>query len=412
MTKLPINTKVRAILDSTPLIEASEEQIREKLSWMKSPRQRLLFLQDGLINTMCFPSYYGAFFILNLERHFDGEMNEEQLDRFVDILLDKIEIPYLKAVHPKADIEGHFSALLRDRHRDSRESYLVDRINEHDCLPDWKAASRLSIDPRTAIMHMVTKAAPIAIALGRNPAEVFESLDRELGKATDALYPQPDISRYSHDRYLDHFLIGYPELWHLAGADASRFLGAPMIKQLPSGRLVADKPVVNAKAGNPLIRKGGDHLNRGLSGFILDYLQGFDPSMLDAQNLLLDGSRSAAWMDRCPNLEEGLGLLSKLSFFGIAHPALNRIKGVATRLPDEGQKGLIQQYLEHGSTDTERLTQAIFRARPELYDWALEQCHGYSAVRRLAKIKPLTSGQISKLDPKIKRQLLEGDLGV
>lgn len=72
---------------------------------------------------------------------------------------------------------------------------------------------------------------------------------------------------------------------------------------------------------------------------------------------------------------------------------------VATRLPEEGQKGLVRQYLDHGSTVTERLTQAIFQARPELHNWAFGQCSSYAAVARLAKIKRLSSEQIGRLEP-------------
>lgn len=61
---------------------------------------------------------------------------------------------------------------------------------------------------------------------------------------------------------------------------------------------------------------------------------------------------------------------------------------------------------------TERLTQAIFQARPELYDWAFEQCHGYTVVARLAKIKRLTGEQIGRLEPSVKRRLLEVELEV
>ncbi len=410
MTKLPINTKIRAILDSTPLIEATEEQIRKKFWWMKNPRQKLLFMDDGLINTMCFPGYYGAFFILNLERHREGLLSDDQLDRFVDILLDKIEIPYLKAVHPNADIEGVFTALLCDRRIKGCESYLTDRINAYGALPSWKRASKG--DKRPAIMDLVLRDAPFAIALGQSPVAVLEQLQKELWKAVLDLDVNPAREQHLFDRYLDHFLIGYPELWPLVGADASRFLGAPMIKQLASFRLTADKSVVNGKSGKPLVRKGGDHHEQELAGFVLDYLQGFDPTVLDAKHLLLDGSRSQAWLDRCPNLETGLRMLSKLSLFGIPHPALKRINQAAVRLTDDGQKGLVIDYLERGSSLTEQMTRAIFQARPELYDWALEQCRGYAAVMHLAKIKPLTSEQIGKLEPGIKRRLLEGDLGI
>lgn len=119
--------------------------------------------------------------------------------------------------------------------------------------------------------------------------------------------------------------------------------------------------MINGKSGHPLVGKGGERLEQELSGFVLDYLSAIDSSVLDAKHLLLDGSRSHAWLDRCLNLESRLDLLSLLCHYGVSHPALKRIKQVATRLPEEGQKGLVRQYLDHGSTVTERLTQAIFR---------------------------------------------------
>ena len=134
--------------------------------------------------------------------------------------------------------------------------------------------------------------------------------------------------------------------------------------------------------------------------------------MLDARHLLLDGSRSQAWLDRCPNLEDGLDVLSRLCHYGVTHPALKRIKSVASRLPEDGQKGLVRQYLDHGSNITERLTQAIFQAKPEMQDWAVEQCRGYAAVARLAKIRRLTGEQIGRLAPGMRHRLPEGELGV
>ncbi len=169
---------------------------------------------------------------------------------------------------------------------------------------------------------------------------------------------------------------------------------------------------MNGKAGTPLIGKGGERYKPELSGFVLDYLQALDPSVLDARHLLLDGSRSQAWIDRCPNLENGLDVLSRLCHYGVTHPALKRIKSVASRLPEDGQKGLVRQYLDHGSAVTERLTQAILQAKPEPYDWAFDQCSGYAAVARLAKIRRLTGEQIGRLEPSVKRRLLEGDLWV
>lgn len=112
MPQLPINPIIRARLDKAPLIEATEYEIKMTV-WFEKPRNRMLFLRDGLIDTQCFPAFYGAFFVLNLERHLAGDLDEEQLDHFVSILLDNVQIPYLKAVHPQADIEGHFTAYQR-----------------------------------------------------------------------------------------------------------------------------------------------------------------------------------------------------------------------------------------------------------------------------------------------------------
>jgi len=409
MTPLPINPKIRARLDKAPLIEATEHEIKMKV-WFEKPRNRMLFLRDGLIDTQCFPSYYGAFFVLNYERHLDGLLDEDQLDRFVGILLDRIEIPYLKAVHPQADIEGLFTALLRDRRCYSRESYLVDRINRYGRLPSWRRARKG--DPRSPIMDLVLRDGPFAIALGHSPTVVLEQLQQELWKAVLDLDVHPAREQHLFDRYLDHFLIGYPDLWPVVGANAARFLGAPMIKQFAGDGFSADKSVINGNAGKPLVRKGGEHYEQDLSGFVLDYLSSLDPAVLDAQHLLLDGSRSQAWLDRCQNLEEGLGTLSRLSHYGVPHPALKKIMQVAVRLPEEGQKGLVKQYLDHGSSINEKLTQTIFQAKPELYDWAFEQCRGYAAVARLTKIQGLTSEQVGRLEPGIKRRLLEDDMGI
>ncbi|MWV14175.1 hypothetical protein F3I62_18905 [Pseudomonas sp. R-28-1W-6] len=409
MAQLPINPIIRARLDKAPLIDAVEHNIRMTY-WFEKPRNRMLFLRDGLIDTQCFPAFYGAFFILNLERHLAGDLDEDQLDNFVSILLDNAQIPYLKAVHPKADIEGHFTALLRERRNNSRSSYLQGRLDQYGRLPSWRRVRKG--DPRYPIHDLVMRDGPFSIALGHKPAVVLEQLQQELWKAVLALDVHPSREQPLFDRYLDNFLIGYPELWPVVGADASRFLGSPMLKQFAHEGFSADKSVINGHSGNPLVGKGGERREQELSGFVLDYLSAIDPDVLDAKHLLLDGSRSHAWLDRCPNLEDGLDLLSQLCHYGVPHPALKRIKQVATRLPEEGQKGLVQQYLDHGSAVTERLTQAIFQAQPELYDWALEQCHGYTAVKRLAKIKRLSGEQIGRLEPEVKRRLLEGDLGV
>lgn len=95
MTQLPINPLIRSKLDKAPLIEATEHEIKMKV-WFEKPRNRMLFLRDGLIDTQCFPAFYGAFFVLNLERQLAGDLDEEQLDHFVSILLDNVQIPYLK----------------------------------------------------------------------------------------------------------------------------------------------------------------------------------------------------------------------------------------------------------------------------------------------------------------------------
>jgi hypothetical protein len=409
MTQLPINPIIRAKLDKAPLINATEHEIKMKV-WFEKPRNRMIFLRDGLIDTQCFPAFYGAFFVLNLERHLAGDLDEDQLDHFVGILLDNFQLPYLKAVHPEADIEGHFTALLRDRRKNSRSTYLQGRLDQYGRLPSWRRVKKG--DPRYPIHDLVMRDGPFSIALGHKPAVVLEQLQRELWKAVCALDMHPSREELIFDRYLDNFLIGYQDLWPIVGSDASRFLGSPMIKQLAGEGFSADKSVINGKSGYPLTRKGGERLEQELSGFVLDYLSALDPSVLDAKHLLLDGSRSQAWLDRCPNLESRLDLLSQLCHYGVPHPALKRIKQVALRLPDEGQKGLVRQYLDHGSAVTERLTQAIFQAHPELYDWAFEQCSGYHAVARLAKIKRLTGEQIGRLEPSVKRRLLERDFGV
>lgn len=410
MTKLSINGKVRATLDRAPLIEITDRQINEA-DWRRPSRDRVLLLHDGLIYTHCFPSYYGAFFVLNYERYLEGLLDDEQLDRFVSILLDQIEIPYLKAVHPEADIEGVFTDLLSDRRHKSRESGLLDRINRYGRLPSWSRASKRR-SSHFAIMELVLRSAPISIALGHSPVDVLKQLQQELGKAIEEHGVHPALKRPMLDRHLDHFLIGYPELWPTTSVNATRFLGEPMVGRFSDCECYADKPVINGSAGMPLVRRGGDINTQELAGFILTYLYSLDPTVLDAEHLIRDGSRSKAWLDRCSNLEDGLGVLSMLCHCGVTHPALKRIKHVATKLSDDGQKGVVRQYLEQGSRLTEKLTQTIFQAKPELYEWAFEQRKGYASVARLAKIKGLTSEQLGRLEPGIKRRLLEDDMGI
>lgn len=411
MTNLPINPKIRTRLNCAPLIEADERKIKNSI-WMKKPGQRLLFLQEGLVNTMCFPSFYGAFFVLNYERHLDGLLDYEQLDRFVDILYDKVEIPYLKAVHPQLDIDAMVAGLLRERRCNTQQGHLLDRINMHGRLPSWKKMRQVRSDPRAAILVMVIQRAPLAIAMGHSKEVVLEHLIQELEKAVAELDVHPALKRPLRDRFLDHFLIGYPELWSLVGAHASRFLGEPMIKNYIGHGFSADRAVVTGKAGKPLIRIGGQHYSQEMAVLFLDYLQTLDPSVLDAQHLLLDGSRSHAWLERGSNLESRIDILEQLTKYGIVHPALKRIEGLAGRLSEEGQQSVITEYLRRGSRVTEKLARAIIGIQPELHDWALGNCSGYASVLRLAQIRALSAEQIGDLPNGIKRKLLEVDLGV
>ena len=410
MTNLHINPKIRTRIDSAPLIEADERKIKNSI-WMKKPGQRLLFLQEGLVNTICFPSFYGAFFVLNYERHMAGLLDCEQLDRFVEILLEKVEIPYLKAVHPQLDIDVLVAGLLRERRCNTQQCHLLDKINMHGRLPSWKKVRQVGSDPRTAILSMVTQRAPLAIAMGHSKEVVLEHLIQELEKAVLQLDVPPALKRPLRDRYLDHFLIGYPELWHLVGTDGSRFLGEPMIKNHIGGGFSADRAVVSGKSGKPLIRKGGHRYSQEMAAFFLDYLQKLDPSVLDAQHLLLDGSRSHAWLERCLNLESRIDILERLTNYGIAHPALKRIEGLAGKLSEEGRQSVITEYLRRGSRVTEKLARDIIEIQPELHNWALGYCSSYVAVSRLAQIRVLSAEQIGDLPNSIKRKLLEADLG-
>ena len=410
MNKLSINPKIRAKLDKAPLIKIINREIEER-DWVKPARDRVLLLHDGLIYDYGFPPYYGAFFVLNYERYLDGLLGEEQLDRFVTILLDRIEIPYLKAVHPQANIEGLFTALLYERRRNSRNSQLLDTINYFDRLPCWRRASK-GRSHYFAVKAFVLRSAPFSIVLGHSPVTVLEQLRQELGKDIDGHCVPPALKRPMLDRYLDHFLIGYPDLWPVIGVNATRFLGEPMLGRLPNDQHCADTSVVNGNAGKPLISRSSSHDDQELAQFILDYLSNIDPMVLDAMHLLRDGSRSRVWLDRCANLEEGLSILSMLCHYGITHPALKRINQVAVRLSEEGQKGLVMKYLNQGSAITEQMTHVIIKAKPELYDWAFEQCRSNAAVLRLLKIRSFTSDQLGKLEPAIKRLLLERDLGV
>lgn len=115
--------------------------------------------------------------------------------------------------------------------------------------------------------------ATFSIALGHSPEKVFEQLQQELGKAVADLDVHPALKRPLFDRFLDNFLIGYPELWLVVDADVSRFLGSLMIKNYVGDGFSADKSVINGKSGRSLVRSGGDPCSPRLCGRHLSHPQ-------------------------------------------------------------------------------------------------------------------------------------------
>ncbi|MCY1304718.1 hypothetical protein D9M70_544820 [compost metagenome] len=148
-----------------------------------------------------------------------------------------------------------------------------------------------------------------------------------------------------------------------------------------------------------------------LMEFTLDYLVNIDPDVLDARHLLREGTRSAVWLDRCSNLEQGMTILERLLSYGVVHPALERIEGVVAKLSEAGKRAALACYARGGDLPAE-MAQSIVDTVPEVYDQVLDQLKKFPAIQRLADLKFPSDEQLLKLSPKNKRLLLEGDLGI
>jgi hypothetical protein len=160
-----------------------------------------------------------------------------------------------------------------------------------------------------------------------------------------------------------------------------------------------------------MIRQPGNAIPRGLMEYTLDYLVSIDPDVLDSRHLLREGTRSAVWLDRCRNLEEGLPILERLLAYGVVHPALERIEGVVAKLSEVGKRAALMCYAKSGELPAE-MAQAIVDTAPDTYDQAFDQVKKFNSIQRLADLKWPSDEQLLKLSPKNKRLLLEGDLGI
>lgn len=395
--KLPINPKVRESLARQPY------QLNE----------------DGLYKDSLFrsidPSCYipdGSAFVLNYERFCAGALTDDQADNALRDALIHLKITHLKVIHPHLDIDDMIMHLLRERFDKTTDAELKDLcVRKRDFDPGHPSGTGFFESLKIVLVKLCTVDAPMAIALGQPKDLVFKQLVNFIDQSLYAL--QITDGRCPHIRtgFLHHFLIAYPDLWNQANVEPYHFLGDLMIHMAPGRGMTANKAVVESEAGKSLIRHPSNAIPRELMGFTLDYLVSIDPDVIDAKHLLREGTRSAVWMDRCNNLEEGLPILERLLAYGVVHPALKRIDGLAAKLTEPGKRAALVCYANGGDIPTE-LAQHIVDTDPTAYDQAFSQAKKFDPIQRLADLKWPSDEQLLKLSPKNKRLLLEGDLGI
>lgn len=395
--KLPINPKVRESLARQPY------QLNE----------------DGLYKDSLFrsidPSCYipdGSAFVLNYERFCAGELTDDQADNALRDALIHLKITHLKVIHPHLDIDDMIMHLLRERFDKTTDAELKDLcVRKRDFDPGHPSATGFFESLKIVLVKLCTVDAPMAIALGQPKDLVFKQLVNFIDQSLYALQITDERCPHIRTGFLHHFLIAYPDLWNQANVEPYHFLGDLMIHMTPVRGMTANKVVVEGHAGKSMIREPGNAIPRGLMEFTLDYLADIDPDVLDARHLMREGTRSAVWLDRCRNLEEGLTTLERLLAYGVVHPALERIEGVVAKLSEAGKRAALMCYAKSGELPAE-MAQAIVDTSPDAYDQVLNQAKKFPAIQRLADLKWPSDEQLLKLSPKNKRLLLEGDLGI
>lgn len=410
--ELPINPKVREAIEKelacgTPVI------VKNVLGSEGNRRlDSCLMLEDGLYQSVAFPEYYGSALILNYQRFVDGLLTDEQADKLLSDTLRHTRITHLKVVHADLDIDSMIMHLVRERFEKTGDQELKELcVRKRDFDPGHPSVAGFFESLKIILVKLCTGDAPMAIALGQPKDLVLKQLVNFIDQSLYALQITDERCPHIRAGFLHHFLIAYPDLWNQANVEPCHFLGDLMIHMTPVRGMTASKVVVEGHAGKSMIREPGNAIPRGLMEFTLDYLVDIDPDVLDARHLLREGTRSAVWLDRCTNLEQGLPILERLLSYGVLHPALERIEGVVAKLSESGKRAALMCYAKSGELPAE-MAQAIVDTAPDAYDQVLDQVKKFPAIQRLADLKWPSDEQLLKLSPKNKRLLLEGDLGI
>ena len=410
--KLPIHPRVR---------EAIEKELRSPTPVIFKPMfgggredfDTKLPLVDGLYQDRAFMPLAGSAFILNYLRFSEGLLTDEQADKLLTEALKHLRVAHLKVIHPQLDIDGMIQHLARDRFEKTNDPELRELIDQkRDPEPLHPRNTEFFEMLKGVLVTHATKIAPMAIALGQSKGLVLKHLKRVIDESLTALDITPERCPHIRTGFLHHFLIAYPDLWGQENVEPCHFLGEPMIHMSAFRGMCVDKAVVESQAGKSLIRRPGGQIPRELVEFTLDYLADIDADVLDARHLLREGTRSAAWMDRCPNLEEGLPIIERLLSYGVVHPALERIDGVVGKLSEAGKRAALLCYAKDANAIPTEMAQAIVDITPEAYDQAFALVKKFQDIHRLADLKWPSDEQLLKLSPKNRRLLLEGDLGI
>lgn len=410
--KLPINPRVRQAIEKE-MANPTAVIVKDLIGSEGNKRQATsLPLVDGLYQDRAFMPLAGAAFIMNYRRFAEGLLTDDQADKLLHDALIGLRITHLKVIHPQLDIDGMIMHLVRERFdKTSNQELRSLCIRKRDFYPGHPAAAGFFELLELVLVKQCTEVAPMAIALGQSKDLVFKQLASFINESLNALDITAERCPHIRTGFLHHFLISYPELWNQANVEPYHFLGEPMICMSPVRGMGVDKAVAHGQAGKSLIRPPDGHIPLELIEFTLDYLADIDPDVLDARHLLREGTRSAAWMDRCTNLEEGLPILERLLAYGVVHPALERIEGVVAKLSEAGKRAALLCYANGGEIPAE-MAQAIVDTAPQVYDQVLDQVKKFTAIHRLADLKWPSNEQLLKLSPKNKRLLLEDDLGI
>lgn len=374
----------------------------------------------------------GSGFILNYQRFNDGSLTDELADAFLIDVLKHLRVAHLKVIHPQLDIDAMVMRLVRERFEKTNNLELKDLcVQKRDHEPLHARNTQNFEMLKGVLVTHATKIAPMAIALGQSKDLVFKHLVGVIDESLTALDITAERCPHIRTGFLHHFLIAYPDLWSQTNTEPHHFLGELMIHMSPIRGMDVDKTVAHGQAGKSLIRRPSvtprnqrkratawmpPHNDLGgipisLMEFTLDYLADIDPDVLDARHLLREGTRSAVWLDRCPNLESGLPIIERLLSYGVFHPALERIEGVVAKLSEAGKRAALLCYANVGEIPAE-MAQAIVDTAPQVYDQVLDQVKKFPSLQRLADIKWPSDEQMLKLSPKNKRLLLEDDLGI